>query len=84
MPVGIRVLRAYESAVKIKHLTYLQSEVTLNMTAASRDGAETALAALFAQPGDWWRSGARSGGMVDVDLRPLLCRSRSGRCPARS
>ena len=41
-----RVLRAYESAVKVKHLTYLQSEVTLEYDGGVPDGAETALAAL--------------------------------------
>lgn len=33
MPAGIRVLRAYESAVKIKHLTRLQAEITLEYDA---------------------------------------------------
>ena len=49
MPAGIRVLRAYESAVKVKHLTYLQSEVTLEYDGGVPDGAEAALAALFAR-----------------------------------
>ena len=39
MPAGIRVLRAYESAVKVKHLTYLQSEVTLEYDAGVPEGA---------------------------------------------
>ena len=72
MPVGIRVLRAYESAVKVKHLTYLQSEVTLEYDGGVPDGAETALAALFAQDEILVEKRSKKGGMVDVDLRPLL------------
>ena len=72
MPVGIRVLRAYESAVKVKHLTYLQSEVTLEYDGGIPDGAETALAALFAQDEILVEKRSKKGGMVDVDLRPLL------------
>ena len=72
MPVGIRVLRAYESAVKVKHLTYLQSEVTLEYDGGIPDGAEAAIAALFAQPEIPVEKRSKKGGMADVDLKPLL------------
>lgn len=72
MPAGIRVLRAYESAVKVKHLTYLQSEVTLEYDGGIPDGAETALAALFARDEILVEKRSKKGGMVDVDLKPLL------------
>ena len=72
LPAGLRVLRAYESAVKVKHLTYLQSEVTLEYDAGVPQGAEAAIAALFAQPEIPVEKRSKKGGMVDVDLRPLL------------
>ena len=47
MPAGIRVLRAYESAVKIKHLTRLQAEITLEYDAGVPETAQSRIAALF-------------------------------------
>ena len=72
MPAGLRVLQAYESAVKIKHLTYLQSELVLEYDNGIPSGAEAALAALFAQNELLVEKRSKKGGMVDVDLKPLL------------
>lgn len=72
MPTGIRVLCAYESAIKVKHLTYLQSELALEYDAGIPSGAEQALAALFARPSIPVEKRSKKGGMTDVDIRPLL------------
>ena len=56
----------------MKHLTYLQSEVTLEYDGGVPDGAEAALAALFARDEILVEKRSKKGGMADVDLKPLL------------
>ena len=48
MPAGIRVLEAYESAVKIKHLTRLRAQITLEYDRGIPGQAQQAIAKLFA------------------------------------
>ena len=61
MPAGIRVLRAYESAVKIKHLTRLQAEITLEYDAGVPETAQSRISALFS-----------GGGEAELDLQPMI------------
>ena len=49
LPAGIRVLSAYESARKVKELTRLQAEVTLEYDGGIPEGAQQALGAFFAR-----------------------------------
>ena len=49
LPAGIRVLEAYESARKIKELTRLRAEVTLEYDGGVPEDAQKALAAFFAR-----------------------------------
>ena len=49
LPDGIRVLEAYESARKIKELTRLRAEVTLEYDGGVPEDAQKALAAFFAR-----------------------------------
>ena len=66
------MLEVYESPRKLKELVYLHAAVTLEYDGGVPDGAETALAALFAQDEILVEKRSKKGGMVDVDLRPLL------------
>ena len=59
LPAGIRVLSAYESARKVKELTRLQAEVTLEYDGGIPEGAQQALGAFFARESI-------------VDIKPLL------------
>lgn len=68
MPACIRVLRAYESAVKIKHLTRLQAEITLEYDAGVPETAQSRIAALF------------SGGPVLSRSAPRAAAKRSWIC----
>ena len=78
MPAGIRVLRAYESAVKVKHLTYL------HMTPASRMGRRRRSRRSLPGMRSWWRSGARKAAWSTSTSGRCCGRSRSGRCRHRS
>ena len=49
LPAGIRVLSAYESARKVKELTRLQAEITLEYDGGIPEGAQQALGAFFAR-----------------------------------
>ena len=49
LPAGVRVLRAYESDRKIKHLKYLRAAVRLEYDGGVPDGAQAAIAALFSE-----------------------------------
>ena len=71
LPKGVRVLHAYESAVKVKHLAYLKASVTLEYDAGIPSGAVAAITSLFA--GESVRI-VKHGkkGEQEVDLRPLI------------
>lgn len=71
MPDGVRVLRAYESERKIKFLSQLAVNVTLEYDGGIPDGAQQAIAALFSQPElRLWKRSKR--GEVEIDIKPLL------------
>mgnify|MGYP004591829675 FL=1 len=71
MPVGIRVLQAYESSVKFKHLSRLEAEVTLEYDSGIPEGAQPAIAALFARDTILLRKRTKNG-EADVDIRPMI------------
>ena len=50
MPAGVRVLSAYESDRKIKNLTWLEAEITLEYDGGVPADAQKKLAALFSRP----------------------------------
>ena len=50
LPAGIRVLQAYESSRKIKHLRYLAADVTLEYDGGVPEGAMDAVRELFSRP----------------------------------
>ena len=72
MPAGIRVLRAYESAVKIKHLTRLQAEITLEYDAGVPETAQSRIAALFSGGPVLVKKRTKSGGEAELDLQPMI------------
>ena len=71
LPTGVRVLTAYESDRKIKHLTYLAADVTLEYDAGVPAAAPDAIRALFAQPQVLVRKRTKRG-EADVDIVPAL------------
>ena len=71
LPAGIRVLSAYESARKVKELTRLQAEVTLEYDGGIPEGAQQALGALFARESIVITKHSKKGD-EEVDIKPLL------------
>ena len=71
LPAGVRVLRAYESAVKVKHLAFLRAAVTLEYDAGIPAGAQEAIAALFAADAIPVIKHGKKGEQ-EVDIRPLI------------
>lgn len=71
LPEGIRVLCAYNSDRKIRHLAYLAADVSLEYDGGVPEGAEKAVAALFARPSLCVRKRTKRG-EADLDLIPLI------------
>jgi len=71
LPAGIRVLRAYESSRKIKALTKLSAEVTLEYDRGVPDGAQKALSALFSRESLVIVKRSKKGDK-EVDIKPLI------------
>ena len=71
LPAGIRVLSAYESARKVKELTRLQAEVTLEYDGGIPEGAQQALGAFFARESIVITKHSKKGDK-EVDIKPLL------------
>ena len=69
LPAGIRVLAAYESSRKIKHLRYLAADVTLEYDSGVPEGAMEAVRELFSRPELLVRKRTKRG-EADVDIVP--------------
>lgn len=69
LPAGIRVLQAYESNRKIKHLVYLAADVTLEYDRGVPQGAADAVQALFTRPEVLVHKRTKRG-EADVDIIP--------------
>ena len=69
LPAGIRVLQAYESSRKIKHLRYLAADVTLEYDGGVPEGAADAVRELFSRPELLVRKRTKRG-EADVDIVP--------------
>ena len=72
LPAGIRVLRAYESAVKIRHLVRLRAQITLEYDAGVPQTAQQQIAALFARSEVLVKKRTKSGGEAELDLTALV------------
>lgn len=72
LPAGIRVLRAYESSVKMKYLARLQVRLTLEYDHGVPANAARTLAALFARQELLVKKRTKSGGEAEVDIKPML------------
>lgn len=72
MPAGIRVLKAYESSVKIKHLTRLQAEITLEYDNGVPEQAQQQIAALFSSDEILVKKRTKSGGEAELNLKPMI------------
>ena len=71
LPAGIRVLEAYESARKIKELTRLRAEVTLEYDGGVPEDAQKALAAFFARESIVITKRSKKGDK-ELDIKPLI------------
>ena len=72
MPSGIRVLMAYESSVKIRHLARLRAQITLEYDGSVPEAAQRQIAALFSGGPVLVKKRTKSGGEVDLDLKPMI------------
>ena len=72
MPAGIRVLEAYESTVKIKHLTRLRAQITLEYDRGIPGQAQQAIAKLFADGPVLVKKRTKSGDETELDLKPMI------------
>ena len=71
LPAGIRVLRAYESERKIKALTKLSADVTLEYDRGVPAGAQKALTELFSRESLVIVKRSKKGNK-EVDIKPLI------------
>ena len=71
LPAGVRVLKAYESDRKIKHLKYLQAAVRLEYDSGIPDGAQEAITALFCREQVVVHKRTKRG-ETNLDIRPLI------------
>ena len=71
LPAGIRVLRAYESEHKIKALTKLSADVTLEYDRGVPAGAQKALTELFSRESLVIVKRSKKGDK-EVDIKPLI------------
>lgn len=72
MPAGIRVLEAYESTIKIKHLTRLRAQITLEYDRGIPEQAGRAIAELFSGGPVLVKKRTKSGGEAELDLKPMI------------
>lgn len=68
---GIRVLEVYDDGAKIKYLTYLDCQVDLEYDAGIPEGAEAAVAALFARPELTVQKKTKNG-IKQEDILPMI------------
>lgn len=83
LPAGIRVLRVYESPLKLKHLSHLHAKLALEYDAGIPDGAEEALAALFSRDALIVEKKTKKG-LSQVDLKPMIQRLSIARLDAHT
>ena len=72
MPAGIRVLEAYESTVKIKHLTRLRAQITLEYDRGVPEQAERTITELFSGGPVLVKKRTKSGGEAELELTVLV------------
>ena len=68
---GVRVVKVYEDAKKIKHLAYLDCEVCLEYDAGVPDDAAEKIRTLFAQPEILVEKKGKNGITVQ-DIKPMI------------
>lgn len=71
MPSGIRVLKVYDSDVKIRHLSHLDCTITLEYDNGIPGGCEDAIRSLFARESVIVMKRGRNG-PVEQDIIPMI------------
>ena len=71
LPAGVRVLEVYDSSCKLKELTHLHAQVTLEYDHGASAETETAITALFERDSLFVEKKTKRG-MAEVDLKPMI------------
>lgn len=71
LPAGVRVLRAYSSDRKIKHLTQLKAQVVLEYDGGIPQNAQEQIAQLFSAQSVLVRKHTKRG-EAEADIKPML------------
>ena len=72
LPAGIRVLEAYESSRKIKHLRYLAADVTLEYDNGVPENAAARLTELLGRQELIIQKRTKRKELADVDIAPMI------------
>lgn len=72
LPDGIRCLEAYEGGKKLRELAFLQVQVEMEYDAGIPDGTKAEIESLFARENLLVEKKSK-GGMVEQDIRPMIC-----------
>ncbi len=71
-PDGIRVIEAYESTRKIREMTLMRAQVTLEYDNGVPEGCVEALAALYARDELIVMKKKKKGGLTPTNIRPMI------------
>ncbi len=69
---GVRVLQVYENGAKLKYLAYLHCQVTLEYDLGIPEGAEPAIAALFARDEVAVSKKTKTNGIQEQNIIPMI------------
>lgn len=75
---GVRVLKIYDEAAKIKHLSYLDCVLTLEYDRGVPAGAAERMQALFAREEVLMEKKSKTGKVVQQNIIPMICRLEIG------
>jgi len=71
LPAGVRVLEVYDSSSKLKELTHLHAQVTLEYDGGASEETAAAVAALFEREELSVEKKSKKG-MTTVDIKPMI------------
>ncbi len=69
---GVRVLQVYDDGAKLKYLAYLHCQVTLEYDLGIPEGAEPAIAALFARDEVTVSKKTKANGIQEQNIIPMI------------
>ncbi len=69
---GVRVLQVYDNGAKLKHLAYLHTQVCLEYDQGIPEGAESAIATLFARDEVTVSKKTKTNGIQEQNIIPMI------------